>query len=78
LPSLSYSFSQLEAFTAVAKYGSLMKAASRLGKDRTTLRDLIDLLEDGLGYALFVREGRALQLTPEGELLRRQAQLLMQ
>ena len=78
MPSLSYSFSQLEAFTAVAKYGSLMKAASRLGKDRTTLRDLIDLLEDGLGYALFVREGRALQLTPEGELLRRQAQLLMQ
>ncbi|PWG71943.1 LysR family transcriptional regulator [Enterobacter mori] len=72
-----YSFAQLEAFTAVAEHGSLMKAASRLGKDRTTLRDLIDFLEDGLGYALFVREGRHLQLTPEGEQLQRQAHLLM-
>ncbi|MHA1019848.1 LysR family transcriptional regulator [Enterobacter mori] len=72
-----YSFAQLEAFTAVAEHGSLMKAASKLGKDRTTLRDLIDLLEDGLGYALFVREGRHLQLTPEGEQLQRQAHLLM-
>ncbi|WP_447852724.1 LysR family transcriptional regulator [Enterobacter mori] len=72
-----YSFAQLEAFTAVAEHGSLIKAASRLGKDRTTLRDLIDFLEDGLGYALFVREGRHLQLTPEGEQLQRQAHLLM-
>ncbi|MEE4404064.1 LysR family transcriptional regulator [Enterobacter mori] len=72
-----YSFAQLEAFTAVAEHGSLIKAASKLGKDRTTLRDLIDFLEDGLGYALFVREGRHLQLTPEGEQLQRQAHLLM-
>lgn len=77
MATLMYSFAQLEAFTAVAEYGSLMKAASKLGKDRTTLRDLIDFLEDGLGYALFVREGRHLQLTPEGEQLQRQAHLLM-
>lgn len=77
MPSLSYSFSQLEAFTAVAEHGSLMKAAMKLEKDRTTLRDLIDLLEDGLGYPLFVRKGRALQLTAEGEQLHRQAHLLM-
>lgn len=77
MPSLSYSLAQLEAFTAVAEYGSLVKAAIRLGKDRTTLRDLIDLLEDGLGYELFVRQGRSLQLTPEGELLHRQAHLLI-
>ncbi len=77
MPSLSYSFSQLEAFTAVAEHGSLMKAAMKLGKDRTTLRDLIDLLEDGLGYPLFVRQGRSLQLTTEGEQLHRQAHLLM-
>ncbi|MCY0773080.1 LysR family transcriptional regulator [Enterobacter cloacae complex sp. 2022EL-00788] len=75
--SLNYSFAQLEAFTAVAEHGSLMKAAMKLGKDRTTLRDLIDFLEDGLGYALFLREGRSLRLTPEGEQLQRQAHLLM-
>ncbi|MEN4885510.1 LysR family transcriptional regulator [Enterobacter ludwigii] len=72
-----YSFAQLEAFTAVVEYGGLAKAAMKLGKDRTTLRDLIDFLEDGLGYRLFVREGRTLRLTPEGEQLQRQAHLLM-
>lgn len=77
MPSLSYSFAQLEAFTTVAECGSLVKAASKLEKDRTTLRDLIDLLEDGLGYSLFIRQGRALQLTPQGEQLHRQAHLLM-
>ena len=77
MASLIYSFAQLEAFTAVAEHGSLMKSASKLGKDRTTLRDLIDFLEDGLGYALFLREGRSLRLTPEGEQLQRQAHLLM-
>lgn len=77
VPSLIYSFAQLEAFTAVAEHGSLAKAALKLGKDRTTLRDLIDFLEDGLGYALFLREGRSLHLTPEGEQLQRQAHLLM-
>lgn len=76
MASLIYSFAQLEAFTAVAEHGSLMKAASKLGKDRTTLRDLIDFLEDGLGYALFLQEGRSLRLTPE-EQLQRQAHLLM-
>ncbi|EMN1547939.1 MULTISPECIES: LysR family transcriptional regulator [Enterobacter cloacae complex] len=75
--SLIYSFAQLEAFTAVAEHGSLVKAATKLGKDRTTLRDLIDFLEDGLGYALFLREGRTLRLTLEGEQLQRQAHLLM-
>ena len=59
MPSLIYSFAQLEAFTAVAEHGSLAKAALKLGKDRMTLRDLIDFLEDGLGYALFLREGAA-------------------
>ena len=75
--TLIYSFAQLEAFTAVAEQGSLSQAAVKLKKDRTTLRDLIDFLEDGLGYRLFLREGRALRLTPEGEQLQRQAHLLM-
>lgn len=75
--SLMYSFAQLEAFTAVAEHGSLVKAAIKLGKDRTTLRELIDFLEDVLGYELFLTESRSLRLTPEGEQLKRQAHLLM-
>lgn len=66
MKTLQYSFAQIEAFATVAETGSLSRAAIRLGKDRTTLRDLLDYLEDALGYALFQRHGRSLALTAEG------------
>ncbi|MDI9222838.1 LysR family transcriptional regulator [Pantoea sp. EA-12] len=75
--ALNYSFSQIEAFAAVAEFGTVSRAAEKLGKDRTTVRDLLDYLEDALGYTLFVREGRKLSLTPKGEQLHRQAHLLV-
>lgn len=53
MPTLMYSFAQLEAFTAVVECKSLAKAARQLGKDRTTLRDLIEFLEDGWGMRCF-------------------------
>ncbi len=77
MPALQYSLSQIEAFACIAEQGSLLKAAIFLGKDRTTLRDLLDYLEDALGYRLFFREGRRLILTPEGQQLHRQAHLLL-
>ena len=77
MKTLQYSFAQIEAFATIAETGSLSRAAIRLGKDRTTLRDLLDYLEDALGYHLFSREGRTLTLTDEGEQLFRQAHLLL-
>ncbi|HBR1443296.1 TPA: LysR family transcriptional regulator [Klebsiella quasipneumoniae subsp. quasipneumoniae] len=77
MKTLQYSFAQIEAFATIAETGSLSRAAIRLGKDRTTLRDLLDYLEDALGYHLFSREGRTLTLTAEGEQLFRQAHLLL-
>ena len=77
MAALAYSFSQIEAFACIAEQGSLSKAALFLGKDRTTLRDLLDYLEDALGYRLFFREGRKLTLTPQGQQLHRQAHLLL-
>ncbi len=77
MKTLQYSFAQIEAFATIAETGSLSRAAIRLGKDRTTLRDLLDYLEDALGYRLFSREGRSLTLTAEGEQLFRQAHLLL-
>ncbi|NOJ99555.1 LysR family transcriptional regulator, partial [Corallococcus coralloides] len=53
MKTLQYSFAQIEAFATVAETGSLSRAAIRLGKDPTTLRDLLEYLEDALGYALF-------------------------
>ncbi|HEE5219634.1 TPA: LysR family transcriptional regulator [Klebsiella pneumoniae] len=77
MKTLQYSFAQIEAFATIAETGSLSQAAIRLAKDRTTLRDLLDYLEDALGYRLFSREGRSLMLTAEGEQLFRQAYLLL-
>lgn len=77
MSALRYSFAQIEAFARVAELGSLSKAAQSLGKDRTTLRDLLDYLEDALGYKLFLREGRSLILTAQGQQLHRQAHLLL-
>jgi DNA-binding transcriptional LysR family regulator len=77
MSALRYSFSQIEAFACVAGSGSLSKAALLLGKDRTTVRDLLDYLEDALGYTLFVRQGRTLILTEQGQQLHRQAHLLL-
>lgn len=73
MKTLQYSFAQIEAFATIAETGSLSQAAIRLAKDRTTLRDLLDYLEDALGYRLFSREGRSLTLTAEGEQLFRRA-----
>ncbi len=75
--ALRYSFSQIEAFAAIAEFGTVSRAAEKLRKDRTTVRDLIDYLEDALGYSLFEREGRKLVLTSRGEQLHRQAHLLV-
>ena len=55
MKTLQYSFAQIEAFATIAETGSLSQAAIRLAKDRTTLRDLLDYLEDALGYRLFSR-----------------------
>lgn len=77
MSALRYSFSQIEAFACVAEQGSLSKAARQLGKDRTTVRDLLDYLEDALGYKLFFHQGRVLTLTEQGKQLHRQAHLLL-
>jgi DNA-binding transcriptional LysR family regulator len=77
MPALRYSFSQIEAFAMIAETGSVSKAAVLLQKDRTTVRDLLDYLEDALGYTLFLREGRKLILTEKGQQLHRQAHLFL-
>ncbi|WP_109479964.1 LysR family transcriptional regulator [Paraburkholderia sp. C35] len=75
--ALSYSLAQIEAFASVAEQGSITKAAQRLGKDRSTVSELLEFFETELGYALFTRTGRSLTLTPEGKRLQRQARLLL-
>ncbi|SNY72563.1 LysR family transcriptional regulator [Enterobacter sp. CC120223-11] len=74
---LRFTFAQIEAFACVCETGTLTQAAKKLKKDRTTVSELLDYLEVDLGYRLFDRSTRPLTLTPQGQLLYRQARLFL-
>lgn len=65
LPPLS----ALRAFAAVAETGSFSAAARRLNVTHAAVAQQVRALEDHLGVALAVRDGRALALTAEGRQL---------
>ncbi|MEW5560028.1 LysR family transcriptional regulator [Enterobacter asburiae] len=74
---LRFTLAQIEAFACVCESGTLTQAARKLKKDRTTVSELLDYLEVDLGYTLFDRSTRPLTLTPQGQLLYRQARLFL-
>ncbi len=59
----------VQAFGAVARAGSVVGAAQELAVSPSALSHLIRQLERRVGVALFVRAGRGLKLTVEGEQL---------
>jgi len=61
--------SQLDNFLMIIECGSINKAAQRLFLAQSTLSQQLKQLEDEVGTNLFVREGKKLQLTPEGKVL---------
>lgn len=61
-------YHHLHYFWAVAKEGNLTRAAAQLHVSQSALSTQIKQLEDQLGQALFMREGRALQLTEAGRV----------
>src|SRR6202051_4263873 len=61
LPSLN----GLRAFEAAARHLSFTNAASELNVTQTAISHQIRRLEDELGIRLFIRQNRALPLTPE-------------
>jgi LysR family glycine cleavage system transcriptional activator len=65
LPSLS----SLRAFEAAARLGSFARAGDELAVTHAAISHQIRGLEADLGVALFVRTGRAVELTPEGRQL---------
>ncbi|MBY5991153.1 LysR family transcriptional regulator [Ferrimonas balearica] len=66
---MKLSLSKIEAFVAVAQTGNITLAAKRLGKDRSTLSQMVAALEDELGIALFERSGKMPVLTEPGQSL---------
>ena len=63
--------SALRTFEAAARTGSFRSAAADLGLTPSAISHAIRGLEASLAAALFLREGRAIRLTAEGETLLR-------
>lgn len=57
----------IEAFYAVAKYGSVTRAAQSLSEAQPTISKRLKSFEQSTGGDLFFRNRRPLQLTPLGE-----------
>lgn len=65
--------SAFEYFHAVARAGSISRAAGELGMEPSTLTRHIGRLEQDVGVKLFHRSGRGMVLTDAGTLLLREA-----
>ena len=60
---------QIRLFLTVAKEQSFSRAAEMMHVEQSTLSRRIALLEQNLGFPLFRRESRPIQLTAEGKIL---------
>src|SRR5579863_4057778 len=60
---------QLRSFLAIVDEGSFTRAAERVHKTQSAVSMHIRRLEEQLGCALFVKQGRGTRLTAEGEQL---------
>ncbi|MEC9367253.1 MAG: LysR family transcriptional regulator, partial [Pseudomonadota bacterium] len=71
-------FRALEIFRTVALEGSVSRAAQRLNRVQSNVSTRLKQLEDQLGKLLFLRHPKGLTLTPEGQLLLRYADRLIE
>ena len=65
-------------FVAVAREGSVTRAAERLHISQPSLSAAIKQLEQQLGVELFARNGRQITIRPAGELLRDRGRELLE
>lgn len=65
----SLEWGQIRMFLAIVNAGSLARAATVLGLSQPSVSRDLRILEDALGYALFVRHARGVRLTEEGRAL---------
>ncbi|HZC99313.1 MAG TPA: LysR substrate-binding domain-containing protein [Actinomycetes bacterium] len=62
---------QLRVFLAVARHGSVNRAAAELSVTQPAVSAAVAALERELGVALVTRQGRGIRLTPSGQALAR-------
>src|SRR6185436_18699456 len=61
--------SDLRIFSTVVREGGVTRAAEKLNRVQSNVTTRIRQLEDDLGVALFIREGKRLHLAPTGQAL---------
>ncbi len=69
---------QLRSFLAIVDSGSFTRAAERVHKTQSAVSMHVRRLEEQLGCALFVKQGRGARLSQEGEKLIDYARRIMQ
>jgi DNA-binding transcriptional LysR family regulator len=62
-----FDWTDLHTFLQAARNGTMATAAERLRLDVTTVRRRLAALQEAIGIRLFVKSGRLLQLTAEGQ-----------
>lgn len=67
----------LHIFRTVVEAGGITRAADRLHRVQSNVTTRIKQLEDELGVALFLREGKRMQLSPAGAVLLNYADRLL-
>lgn len=60
---------QLRQFKTIAECGSITKAAGKLYVTQPSLSIALNKLEEEIGRPLFIRDGRSLRITEDGEYL---------
>lgn len=71
------SIQRLPVFLSAAEHLNFTRAAEEQCISQTAVSQQVKLLEQELGYALFVRGKRGVSLTPAGEVFYRQCRQLM-
>jgi DNA-binding transcriptional LysR family regulator len=61
--------SDLHVFRTVVQAGGITRAAEKLSRVQSNVTTRIQQLEEQLGVALFIREGKRLHLSPAGKVL---------
>jgi len=69
--------SDLRIFVAVVRAGGVTRAAERLHRVQSNVTTRVRQLEERLGVALFIRDGKRMHLTPAGKLLLEYADRLL-